>query len=104
MGESDQPAWLSYIKFEFKYNEIERARGARSCSERAVDFLSDDEEAEQLFVAFTERARCIYEFAIDHIAKGRVEDLYRKFVAWINYALYEALDAQDMKRTRDVYR
>ncbi|XAR55117.1 hypothetical protein NMG60_11030515 [Bertholletia excelsa] len=218
----DQQGWLSYIKFELRYNEIERARAiferfvqchakvsawiryakfemkngeiarARNCYERAVDKLADDEEAEQLFVAFaefeerckeTERARCIYKFALDHIPKGRAEDLYRKFVAfekqygdkegiedaivgkrrfqyedevrknplnydawfdyirleesvgnrsqtreiyeraianvppaaekrywqryiylWINYALYEELDAQDIERTREVYR
>uniref|UniRef100_A0A5B7ADN5 Putative crooked neck-like protein 1 n=1 Tax=Davidia involucrata TaxID=16924 RepID=A0A5B7ADN5_DAVIN len=218
----DQQGWLSYIKFELRYNEIERARAiferfvqdhptviawiryakfemkngeiarARNSYERAVDLLADDDEAEQLFVAFaefeerckeTERARCIYKFALDHIPKGSAEDLYRKFVAfekqygdkegiedaivgkrrfqyedevrknplnydswfdyirleesvgnkerirevyeraianvppaeekrywqryiylWINYALYEELDAQDMERTRDVYR
>ncbi|PSS04236.1 Crooked neck-like protein [Actinidia chinensis var. chinensis] len=218
----DQQGWLSYIKFELRYNEIERARAiferfvlchpkvgawiryakfemksgevgrARNCYERAVEKLADDEEAEQLFVAFAEfeerckeaeRARCIYKFALDHIPKGRAEDLYRKFVAfekqygdkegiedaivgkrrfqyedevkknplnydswfdyirleesvgnkdrvrevyeraianvppaaekrywqryiylWINYALYEELDAQDMERNREVYR
>ncbi|XP_010261495.1 PREDICTED: crooked neck-like protein 1 isoform X2 [Nelumbo nucifera] len=218
----DQQGWLSYIKFELRYNEVERARAiferfvechpkvgawiryakfemkngevarARNCYERAVEKLADDEEAENLFVAFaefeerckeTERARCIYKFALDHIPKGRAEDLYRKFVAfekqygdregiedavvgkrrfqyeeevrknplnydhwfdyirleesvgnkerirevyeraianvppaaekrywqryiylWINYALYEELDAEDMERTREVYR
>ncbi|CAK8538023.1 unnamed protein product [Lathyrus sativus] len=218
----DQQGWLSYIKFELRYNEIERARGiferfvlchprvgawiryakfemkngevprSRNVYERAVEKLADDEEAEQLFVAFAEfeerckeaeRARCIYKFALDRIPKARAEDLYRKFVAfekqygdregiedaivgkrrfqyedevrknplnydswfdyirleesvgnkgrtrevyeraianvppaeekrywqryiylWINYALYEELDAGDMERTRDVYR
>ncbi|CAH9122332.1 unnamed protein product [Cuscuta epithymum] len=218
----DQQGWLSYIKFELRYNEVDRARAiferfvqchpkvsawirfakfemkngeisrSRNCYERAVDKLADDEEAEQLFVAFAEfeemckesgRARCIYKFALDHIPKGRAEDLYKKYVAfekqygdkdgiedaivgkrrfqyedevrknphnydawfdyirleenvgikerirevyeraianlppaeekrywqryiylWINYALYEELDAHDMERTRDVYR
>ncbi|KAH1080335.1 hypothetical protein J1N35_020096 [Gossypium stocksii] len=218
----DQQGWLSYIKFELRYNEVERARAiyerfvqchpkvgawiryakfemkngeivrARNVYERAVEKLADEEDAEQLFVAFaefeerckeTERARCIYKFALDHIPKGSAEDLYRKFVAfekqygdkegiedaivgkrrfqyedevrknplnydawfdyirleesvgnkgrirevyeraianvppaeekrywqryiylWINYALYEELDAGDMERTRDVYR
>ncbi|XP_077227697.1 crooked neck protein, putative / cell cycle protein [Tasmannia lanceolata] len=217
----DQQGWLSYIKFELRYNEVERARAlherfvechpkvaawiryakfemkngevarCRNCYERAVERLADDEEAEQLFVAFaefeerckeTERARCIYKYALDHIPKGRAEDLYRKFVAfekqygdregiedaivgkrrfqyeeevrksplnydlwfdyirleesvgnkdrirevyeraianvppaeekrywqryiylWINYALYEELDAEDMERTKEVY-
>ena len=30
----------------------------------------------------TERARCIYKFALGRIPKGRAEDLYRKFVAF----------------------
>ncbi|KAL9224680.1 hypothetical protein vseg_000692 [Gypsophila vaccaria] len=154
--------------------------------------LADDEEAQVLFVAFAEfeekckethRARCIYKFALDHIPKGRAEEVYKKFVAfekqygdkggiddailgktrfqyedevrknplnydnwfdyvrleeslgikervrevyeraianvppaqekrywqryiylWINYALYEELEAQDMERAREVYR
>ncbi|CAL0311399.1 unnamed protein product [Lupinus luteus] len=117
----DQQGWLSYIKFELRYNEVERARGiferfvqchprvgawiryakfemkngevvkARNVYEKALEKLADDEEAEQLFVAFaefeerckeTERARAIYKFALDHIPKGRAEDLYRKFVAF----------------------
>ncbi|XP_052725353.1 uncharacterized protein LOC108320371 isoform X2 [Vigna angularis] len=182
-------AWIRYAKFEMKNGEVGKAR---TVYERAVDRLSDDEEAEQLFVAFaefeerckeTERARAIYKFSLDHIPKGRAEDLYRKFVAfekqygdregiedaivgkrrfqyedevrknplnydswfdyirleesvgnkerirevyeraianvppaeekrywqryiylWINYALYEELDAGDAERTRDVYR
>ncbi|XP_078438951.1 uncharacterized protein LOC144709307 [Wolffia australiana] len=218
----DQQGWLSYIKFELRYGEIDRARAvyerfvachprvavwikfakfemkngeiarSRGCYERAVEILADDEEAEQLFVAFaefeerckeTERARCIYKYALDHIPKGRAEDLYRKYVAfekqygdreeiedaivgkrrfqyedevrknplnydhwfdyirleesvgnknmirevyeraisnvppaeekrywqryiylWINYALYEELEAEDVDRTQEVYR
>ncbi|XP_008246005.1 PREDICTED: crooked neck-like protein 1 [Prunus mume] len=182
-------AWIRYAKFEMKNGEAARARNVY---ERAVEIMGDDEEAEQLFVAFaefeerckeTDRARRIYKFALDHIPKERVEDLYKKFVGlekqhgdrqgiedaivgkrrfqyedevrknplnydswfdyirleesagnkdrirevyeraianvppvpekrywqryiylWINYALYEELDAGDMERARDVYR
>ncbi|WCJ36635.1 Pre-mRNA-splicing factor CLF1 [Euphorbia peplus] len=182
-------AWIRYAKFEMKNGEVGKCR---SVYERAVVKLADEEDAEMLFVAFaefeerckeTERARCIYKFALDHIPKGSAEDLYRKFVAfekqygdkegiedaivgkrrfqyedevrknplnydgwfdyirleesvgnkarirevyeraianvppaeekrywqryiylWINYALYEELDAEDVERTRDVYR
>uniref|UniRef100_M1A878 Crooked neck protein n=1 Tax=Solanum tuberosum TaxID=4113 RepID=M1A878_SOLTU len=76
-----------------KNREIGRAR---NCYERAVDKLAvDDEEAEQLFVAFaefedkcreTDRARCI---ALDHIPKGRAEDLYSKFVAFEKHKFAE---------------
>ncbi|KAL0447810.1 UNVERIFIED_CONTAM: Pre-splicing factor clf1 [Sesamum latifolium] len=71
-----------------KNGEIARAR---NCYERAVDKLGDDDEAEELFGAFaefeekckeTERARCIYKYALDHIPKGRAEELYKKFVAF----------------------
>ncbi|ESR63717.1 hypothetical protein CICLE_v10010580mg [Citrus x clementina] len=187
-------AWINFADFEMKMGEVDRARNVY---ERAVEiFLADDhDEAEQLFVAFaefeemgcnckeTDRARCIYKFALDRIPKGRAEDLYRKFLAfgkqygdregiedaiagkmrlqyedrvrknpmnydtwfdyirleervgnqervrevyeraianvppaeekrywqryiylWINYALYEEVDAGDLERTRDVYR
>ncbi|KAG5617101.1 hypothetical protein H5410_016925 [Solanum commersonii] len=196
----DQQGWLSYIKFELRYNEIERAREIFErlvqCHPKVIAWIrfakfemkngeigreDDDEEAEQLFVAFaefedkcreTDRARCIYKFALDHIPKGRAEDLFSKegiedvivgkrrfqyedqvkknprnydtwfdyirleesvgnkerirevyetaiaivppaeekrywqryIYLWINYALYEELDAQDMERTRHVYR
>ncbi|KAL5745974.1 hypothetical protein ACOSP7_027120 [Xanthoceras sorbifolium] len=181
-------AWIRYAKFETKNGQIGRSRNVY---ERAVEKLADDEEAERLFIAFAEfeerckeieRARCIYKFALDHILKGRAEDLYLLFVAfekqygdregiedaivgkrrfqyedevrknplnydtwfdyirleesvgnkdrirevyeraianvppaeekrywqryiylWINYAIYEELDAEDMERTRNVY-
>ncbi|KAK6947886.1 HAT (Half-A-TPR) repeat, partial [Dillenia turbinata] len=86
-------AWIRYAKFEMKNGEIARAR---SVYEKAVvklaGILEDNlDEAEELFVAFaefeakckeTERARCIYKYALDHIAKGRAEELYKKFVAF----------------------
>ncbi|KAH9799186.1 Crooked neck protein [Citrus sinensis] len=86
-------AWINFADFEMKMGEVDRARNVY---ERAVEiFLADDhDEAEQLFVAFakfeemgcnckeTDRARCIYKFALDRIPKGRAEDLYRKFLAF----------------------
>ncbi|KAI4373021.1 hypothetical protein MLD38_011191 [Melastoma candidum] len=132
-------AYIKYAKFEMKNGEIARSR---SIYETAVEKLADDEDAEMLFVAFaefeerckeTEQARCIYKFALDHIPKGRAEDLYRRFVQFekqygdregrgchkesvgikervrqvyerINHALYEEVDAEDVERTREVYR
>ncbi|KAJ4720246.1 Crooked neck-like protein 1 [Melia azedarach] len=81
-------AWIRYAKFEMRNMEIDRERNV---FERAVEQLADDEEAEQLFVAFaefeerckeTERARFIYKFALDRIPKGRAENLYVKFMAF----------------------
>ncbi|RID54184.1 hypothetical protein BRARA_G01524 [Brassica rapa] len=182
-------AFIRFAKFEMKGGEVARARHVY---ERATEKLAEDEEAETLFVAFAEfeerckepeRARFIYKFALDHIPKGRAEDLYKKFVAfekqygdkegiedaivgkrrfqyedevrknplnydswfdyvrleetvgnkdrireiyeraianippaeekrywqryiylWINYALYEEIETEDVERTRDVYR
>ncbi|KAK9146388.1 hypothetical protein Sjap_006291 [Stephania japonica] len=71
-----------------KNGEIARAR---DCYERAVEKLADDEEVEQLFVAFaefeekckeTERARFIYKYALHHIPNARVEDMYKKYFAF----------------------
>jgi len=80
----DTAGWNSYIKFELRYGEVERARAiferfvaehprpdtfiryakfemkrgeverARRVYERAADLLADDEDAEVLFVAFAE--------------------------------------------------
>ena len=81
-------AYIRFAKFEMKGGEVARARHVY---ERATEKLADDEEAETLFVAFAEfeerckepeRARFIYKFALDHIPKGRAEDLYKKFVAF----------------------
>lgn len=82
-------AWLKYAEFEMTNKQINQER---SVYERAVEKLSEDEEADKLFVAFaefeerckeTERARCtIYEYALNHIPKGRAEELYRKFTAF----------------------
>ncbi|KAG2243804.1 hypothetical protein Bca52824_094344 [Brassica carinata] len=145
--------WYKYIHMEEILGNI---AGARQIFERWMQWspdqqeLADDEEAETLFVAFAEfeerckepeRARFIYKFALDHIPKGRAEDLYKKFVAfekygwkklwgirigleiyeraianippaeekrywqryiylWINYALYEEIETEDVERTR----
>ncbi|KAK1275573.1 hypothetical protein QJS04_geneDACA011107 [Acorus gramineus] len=185
-------AWIKFAKFEMKKGEVARARLVYEAAVEAVQALEDPEEVEKLFVAFaefeerckeTERARGIYKYALDHIPKGRAEELYKKFLSfekqygdkegiedaivgkrrfqyeeevrknplnydgwfdyirleescgdkervreiyeraianlppaeekrywqryiylWINYALYEELDAEDMERTREVYR
>ncbi|KAL3839405.1 hypothetical protein ACJIZ3_023996 [Penstemon smallii] len=117
----DQEGWLSYVNFELRYNEVERAREiferfvdchpkasswirfakfemknrdiarARNCYDRAVSKLSDDKDAEELFLAYaefedmcneTERARRIYKLALDRIPKERAEELFNKYVAF----------------------
>ncbi|KAL5543173.1 hypothetical protein UlMin_010883 [Ulmus minor] len=90
----DEQGWFSYIKaiielfFQCHPNVGAWIQFAKTVYERVVEKLVDDEEVEYIFVAFaefeeqckeSERARCIYKFALDHIPKGRAEDLYRKF-------------------------
>ncbi|KAK9186801.1 hypothetical protein WN944_018190 [Citrus x changshan-huyou] len=96
-------AWLKYAEFEMTNKQINRERSVYEC---AVEKLSEDEEADKLFVAFaefeerckeTERARCIYEYALNHIPKGRAEELYRKFTA------FEKRVKDNKERVRDVY-
>ncbi|KAF2313427.1 hypothetical protein GH714_010952 [Hevea brasiliensis] len=168
----DQQGWLSYIKFELsawiRYAKFEMKNGevarARNVYERAVEKLADDEEAEQLFVAFAEfeerkfvafekqygdkegiedaivgkrrfqyedevrknplnydmwfdyirleesvgnkeRIREVYERAIANVPPAEEKRYWQRYIyLWINYALYEELDAEDIERTRDVYR
>lgn len=54
--------------------------------------MGDDEDVETLFVVFpefegkckeTERARVVYNYALDYMPKGQSEGLYRKFVAFV---------------------
>ncbi|KAL3499255.1 hypothetical protein ACH5RR_038348 [Cinchona calisaya] len=79
---------IRFANFERKNGEIARAR---NCYEKAIENLADDnEETEELFVAFGEfeteckevqRVRFIYKFLLDHILKSRAENLYNKFLA-----------------------
>ncbi|KAF5189338.1 Pre-mrna-splicing factor clf1, partial [Thalictrum thalictroides] len=194
-------SYVRYAKFELNHGEVHRAR---QCYERAAETVisvdaagcdnKDFDEAQRLFLSFaefeekckeTDRARCIYKYALDCLPKALTEDLYRRFIEfekrygdkesientlaverrfqyeesvrkspldydawfdyihlemefgtrnkdrirdvykkaisnlppaeekrywkryiylWINYALYEELDAQDTDRTREVYR
>ncbi|PPD90631.1 hypothetical protein GOBAR_DD12431 [Gossypium barbadense] len=106
-----------------KNGEIVRARNVY---ERVVEKLADEEDAEQLFVAFTEfeercketeRARCIYKFPLNLIPKGiedailgkrrfQYEDEVRKnplnYDAWFDYIRLEE-SVGNKGRIREVY-
>ncbi|KAJ0667344.1 putative tetratricopeptide-like helical domain superfamily [Helianthus annuus] len=148
--EPDQQAWNSYIEFELKYKEIERARAIYErlvqCIpkvEMKIEEISkgyeravDREGIEDAIVGkrrfqYEEQVRTNprnYDSWFDYIRleesvgnKPRIREVYERAVAnvppadekrywqryiylWISYALYEELDAQDVSRTRDVYR
>ncbi|XP_022737400.1 crooked neck-like protein 1 isoform X2 [Durio zibethinus] len=51
------------------------------------------------------RIREVYERAIANVPPAEEKRYWQRYIyLWINYALYEELDAGDMERTRDVYR
>lgn len=55
--------------------------------------------------ANTEQVRDTYERAIANIPPSKEKRHWRRYIyLWINYALYEELEAEDMERTRDVYK
>ncbi|KAN0006756.1 hypothetical protein ACTFIU_004947 [Dictyostelium citrinum] len=77
--------WIKYTKFEERLGNIENAR---TIFQRAIEFLGEDGNDEQLFIAFAkfeekykeiERARVIYKYAIDHVPKNRAKDLFDTF-------------------------
>jgi crooked neck len=62
--------------------------GARSVFERAVEFFGDESMDEKLYLAFAkfeegqrehDRARVIYKYALQHIAKDRTQELYKAY-------------------------
>lgn len=51
-----------------------------------------------------DRIRDVYERAIANVPPAEEKRYWQRYIyLWINYALYEELDAQDMERTRQVY-
>lgn len=47
----------------------------------------------------------VYERAIANIPPAPEKRYWQRYIyLWINYALFEELEAQDMERTREVYR
>ncbi|KAG8364176.1 hypothetical protein BUALT_Bualt19G0099800 [Buddleja alternifolia] len=111
--------FVAFAEFEEKCKEIERARWLYKY---ALDHIPKGtaEELYKKFVALEKQYgdREGIEDAI--VGKNRIEDVYERATAnvppaqekrywqryinlWINYALYEDLDDQDMDRTREVY-
>nr|CAB3461463.1 unnamed protein product [Digitaria exilis] len=52
-----------------------------------------------------DRIREVYERAIANVPPAEEKRYWQRYIyLWINYALYEELDAQDIERTREVYK
>jgi crooked neck len=56
-------------------------------------------------VGNNDRIREVYERAIANVPPAEEKRYWQRYIyLWINYALYEELDAQDIERTREVYK
>ncbi|KAF8090620.1 hypothetical protein N665_0471s0015 [Sinapis alba] len=62
-------------------------------------------EEEEASVGDKERIREVYERAIANVPPANEKRYWRRYIyLWINYALYEEIEAEDMERAREVYR
>ncbi|KAG8382152.1 hypothetical protein BUALT_Bualt05G0046900 [Buddleja alternifolia] len=119
--EEAEELFVAFAEFEEKCKETERAR---CIYKYALDHIPKGraEEIYKKFVAFEKQYgdREGIEDAIVGKRRFEIEDVYERAIAnvppaqekrywqryiylWINYVLYEELDAQDVDRTRDVY-
>ncbi|KAG2284500.1 hypothetical protein Bca52824_055720 [Brassica carinata] len=63
------------------------------------------EEEEASSVGDKERVREVYERAIANVPPANEKRYWRRYIyLWINYALYEEIEAEDVERARQVYR
>ncbi|KAG5276590.1 hypothetical protein AALO_G00107420 [Alosa alosa] len=108
--EPEEQAWHSYINFELRYKEVEKAQvknwikyahfeekhgyiaHGRKVFERAVEFFGEEYVDEHLYVAFArfeekqkefERVRVVYKYALDRIPKQKAQELFK------NYTMFE---------------
>lgn len=86
------PSEKAYLKFA-KWEERQQLQlpRARRVYERAIEELRADEKSQQLYVAFAafeercrepERARAIYQFALDQLPRDAAPQLYSAFIAF----------------------
>lgn len=86
------PSEKAYIKFaKWEEREQHQLGRARHVFERAVEELRADEKTQAVYVAFAafeercrepERARAIYQFALDALPQTDAPELYRAFIAF----------------------
>lgn len=64
---------------------------ARQVYEKAIDYLGEDANNEELFISFAkfeesvkefERARTIYKYALDHIPKKDAQEIYKMWISF----------------------
>ncbi|PIA42192.1 hypothetical protein AQUCO_02100217v1 [Aquilegia coerulea] len=116
--------FLAFAEFEEKCKETDRARSfTKELYRRFIEFEKRYGDKESIENTLASEKRFQYEERIEFGAgnKDRIRDVYERAISnlppseekrywqryiylWINYALYEELDAQDTDRTREVYR
>ncbi|XP_014288720.1 protein crooked neck [Halyomorpha halys] len=83
-----------------KYQYLEEVRTNPNNYDAWFDLLRLVEEEGNV-----DTIREMYERAIANIPPSREKDMWRRYIyLWINYALYEELEAEDEDRTRQIYR
>lgn len=107
--------YTKFVAFQMRNGKIEtiedavvakrRFRYAEEVRENALDYdswlgyIRLEESAGN-----KERIRKVYEQAISNVPPANEKRYWHRYIyLWINYALFEELEAQDMEKTRDVY-
>ncbi|KMT11970.1 hypothetical protein BVRB_5g099320 [Beta vulgaris subsp. vulgaris] len=111
-----EEVYKNFVEFEKQYGDKE---GIDDAIARKRRFLYEDEVKKNPFnydtwfdyiqleeiVGQKDRVTEVFERAIANVPPAAEKRYWRRYIyLWINYALYEELDEQDMERTRDVYR
>ncbi|PNF41875.1 hypothetical protein B7P43_G15716 [Cryptotermes secundus] len=102
----DEKLFLAFAKFEEGQREHDRARYEEEVKANPnnydawFDYLRLVESEGDLEVI-----RETYERAIANVPPTKEKSFWRHYIyLWINYALFEELEAEDVKRTRQVYK
>ncbi|KAL6876334.1 hypothetical protein ACP4OV_012906 [Aristida adscensionis] len=89
--------YTKFLAFEKRYGDREGIEDA-IVAKRRIQYEGEEEEPAQLQFL-------VYERAITCVPPMEEKRYWRRYVyLWINYALYEEIDAVDVERAREVYR
>ncbi|GAU46758.1 hypothetical protein TSUD_402840 [Trifolium subterraneum] len=115
-GSDDENLYRRFLAFQKQYGDkkgIEDAIAWRKRFEYEEEVKNNPSNYDSWFdytrleesVGNKERTREIYKRAVVNVPPAAEKQYWQQYIyLWINYALYEELDAGDMERTRDVYK
>ena len=105
--EPDHNGWNAYVRFETRYKEWDLAR-------KVYERYCACHPSVKAFVRWAKfefglgeiaNAREVYERAVAVVPPATEKRYWRRYIyLWINYALFEELEAKDNERAREVYR